>query len=156
MSNGHVFTESGTAAPIQLEKMVRAIRNVLAQWGKDPQYMGLLMELIPYLAEKGVQSLDRAYVQGVSDWKLARGGCLSDETYIKPCLEKIVRDVIEVCRPRNCPREAMICDDGKRRRAQCLIYIQNKADLKQIRTCLETKNARQHLTFSLCVLFSPP
>ena len=101
--------------------------------------MGLHMELIPYLAEKGVQSLDRAYVQGVSDWKLARGGCLSDETYIKPCLEKIVQDAIEVCRPRNCPRDAMICNDGKRRRAQCLIYIQNKADLEQIRACLETK-----------------
>lgn len=81
MSNGNVFTEGSTAAPIQLEQIIRAMRNVLAQWKKNPKYMGLHMELIPYLAETSVQNLDPAYVQSVSDWKLAGGGCLSDETY---------------------------------------------------------------------------
>lgn len=81
MSNGNVFTEGSTAAPIQLEQIIRAMRNVLAQWKKNPKYMGLHMELILYLAETSVQNLDQAYVQSVSDWKLAGGGCLSDETY---------------------------------------------------------------------------
>lgn len=56
---------------------------------------------------------------------------------LKPCLAKIIQDVTEICRPQSGQREEMMCNDGKKRRAQCLIYIQNKADLEQIKSSLE-------------------
>lgn len=64
----------------------------------------------------------------------------AQEQDLKPYVRKILDDVISVCRPQDGQTEQIICQDGSTRHPQCLVYIQNKDDLANIKRGLEEWN----------------